>query len=530
MNVVMVMSGGVGNRFGTIVPKQYNLIAGKPVIDYVIEAVQDSRKTDQLIVVCDSEWRGYSKHLSEEAYALAENGPTRLHSFQNGLNKIKELYPCENLVVVDAVAPLITGEIIDTFFDYLKDYDAVITAQRITGGLTDINSRPLDRDQFIVTQSPEGFKFDLLYDCFDVDFPYQETACMLPDTAKRFYYYDFPENLKLTYESDLKYAEFKLFTGKVINYSTIPFFSIELLKTKGLRSYLLRNEREKTEEWLKLIYDALPGLIERWRITYIYPDQSSRFGLVIKAKSDIYGYVILKFIPEFVGRYEREREAMQCLSNNYMVKLLDWEDKYKVLLLEQILPGTHPGFNKLTRLGNFFQSVKDYAPKYSNQQLKYIPFYNDELLEKIEDIETVPYQRESVLDVLLYAKELWNQFFSDSKDYYILHTDLHSMNLLENGPEIAAIDPYGAIGPIELEYVRFIRNDVRDHAEEGFEARFLKLIDFFCQFVSRQRLLAAFIIDMAFCTWNSTFENETEDETLVDLELIRIAKEVLSET
>ena len=38
-----------------------------------------------------------------------------------------------------------------------------------------------------------------------------------------------------------------------------------------------------------------------------------------------------------------------------------------------------------------------------------------------------------------------------------------------------------------------------------------------------------FIIDMAFCTYNSTFENETPEETLVDLELIRIAKEWLKE-
>ena len=39
------------------------------------------------------------------------------------------------------------------------------------------------------------------------------------------------------------------------------------------------------------------------------------------------------------------------------------------------------------------------------------------------------------------------------------------------------------------------------------------------------RLLDIFIIDMAFCTYNSVFENEDPKETLDDLELIRIAKE-----
>lgn len=36
-----------------------------------------------------------------------------------------------------------------------------------------------------------------------------------------------------------------------------------------------------------------------------------------------------------------------------------------------------------------------------------------------------------------------------------------------------------------------------------------------------------FIIDMAYCTYNSVFENDTPDEPLVYLELIRIAKKQL---
>ena len=41
MNIVIIMSGGVGQRFGAAIPKQYNLIAGRPVIDYVVDACDD---------------------------------------------------------------------------------------------------------------------------------------------------------------------------------------------------------------------------------------------------------------------------------------------------------------------------------------------------------------------------------------------------------------------------------------------------------------------------------------------------------
>lgn len=47
MQVVLILGGGIGKRFGTVLPKQYNLIDGKPVIDYVIEAALQARQTDR---------------------------------------------------------------------------------------------------------------------------------------------------------------------------------------------------------------------------------------------------------------------------------------------------------------------------------------------------------------------------------------------------------------------------------------------------------------------------------------------------
>lgn len=37
-NIGIILSGGVGNRFGATIPKQYQLINGKQVIAYVVDA------------------------------------------------------------------------------------------------------------------------------------------------------------------------------------------------------------------------------------------------------------------------------------------------------------------------------------------------------------------------------------------------------------------------------------------------------------------------------------------------------------
>ena len=128
----------------------------------------------------------------------------------NGLKLIHDQYACEKVVIVDAVAPFLRADILDDYFRKLDEYDAVITAQKITGGFTDIHNSRLDREQFIITQSPEGFRFPLLWNNYDLNFPYQETAGMLPDSATRYYNYGFKNNLKLTYDFELQYAEFML--------------------------------------------------------------------------------------------------------------------------------------------------------------------------------------------------------------------------------------------------------------------------------------------------------------------------------
>ena len=77
------MSGGKGARFGASIPKQYNLFVGRPVIDYVLDAVDSFLKTDRVVVVMDSAWYGYSEKIKTGSYDIAPNGATRIESMYN---------------------------------------------------------------------------------------------------------------------------------------------------------------------------------------------------------------------------------------------------------------------------------------------------------------------------------------------------------------------------------------------------------------------------------------------------------------
>ncbi len=530
MNIVIVMSGGVGNRFGAVIPKQYNLIAGKPVIDYVLEAVEASRLTDKIVVVMDPQWVPYSEKLKNSGYDIVSNGDSRIGSMYNGLKHIKENYACEKIVVVDAVAPFIYGELIDTYFEKLDKADAVITSQKITGGFTDYNNTKLDREKFIITQSPEAFNFELLWKSYDLDFQFQETACMLPDDAVREYYFEFKNNLKLTYDFELEYAAFLLQRlGKINKENNLSFFDKEVLITEGIKSFLLRNRPEETMQWINGIYQAMPALISKYEISSFRPNQISRYGLVLHAKSGKYGNIIFKFIPAFVERYERELSAMKILSDRFMAAMIDYDESLKLMVLTEIKNARFACFDQYVKLIDFFDTVLSEAKTFeSSMKNDATPYYFDELCGKRVNIDAIPYCKEEVVRELDDAIELYRNTFADAALYYI-HGDLHENNILDDGTCFHGIDPNGMIAPLAFEFVRYIRNDVRNHPEFGYANRFNILTECFTRFMERTLLVKAFIIDMAFCTYNSVFENEKPDETLVDLELIRIAKAYLSE-
>ncbi len=211
MNIIIIMSGGVGNRFGANIPKQYCLLNGRPVIDYVIDAAKGSKVADKVVVVCDPSCIDYSEALKNSGFDFAVNGKERLDSLKSAFDLIQEKYPeCERIIILDAVGPFVTSELIDDYLTKLDDNDAVITCQKITGALGNYNYDPLDREEYYMTQSPEAFRFKTLIPHFTTTFPSQELAWQMPRETKKYLNFEFKNNLKLTYDFDLKYASYML--------------------------------------------------------------------------------------------------------------------------------------------------------------------------------------------------------------------------------------------------------------------------------------------------------------------------------
>ena len=52
MNVALVLAGGTGSRLGADIPKQYLMCGGRIVIDYCLEALDESAYIECLLSRC----------------------------------------------------------------------------------------------------------------------------------------------------------------------------------------------------------------------------------------------------------------------------------------------------------------------------------------------------------------------------------------------------------------------------------------------------------------------------------------------
>lgn len=134
-NVAVILAGGTGTRVGLSIPKQLIKIAGKPIIEHTIAAMQASPLIDEIVVMMTP---GYL----DEVRAIVKKGgygkvgqilegadwpnATRNDTTALALQALGEV-DC-NVLLHDAVRPLVSQTIITANVEALQTYQAVDTA------------------------------------------------------------------------------------------------------------------------------------------------------------------------------------------------------------------------------------------------------------------------------------------------------------------------------------------------------------------------------------------------------------------
>jgi 2-C-methyl-D-erythritol 4-phosphate cytidylyltransferase len=233
MIVALIPAAGVGTRIGGDLPKQYQLLAGRPLLAYSIEAFAASAEISAIYVVvapADQSFGGVALSARAEALTrtLPVGGASRHESVLNGLEALaKELDPADWVLVHDAARPGLTAALVARLLAALLQ-DPVggllalpvadtLKAERADGKAATV-SHTVDRAGLWQAQTPQMFRFGLLREALagalKANRPVTDEASAIEALgfAPRLVRGS-PSNFKVTYPEDLELAE-KLLKGQ----------------------------------------------------------------------------------------------------------------------------------------------------------------------------------------------------------------------------------------------------------------------------------------------------------------------------
>jgi 2-C-methyl-D-erythritol 4-phosphate cytidylyltransferase len=154
----IVVAGGSGQRFGQ--PKQFALLAGRPVVDWTVEASRAWSAGTVLVVPAGTT----DDHGAD---IVVEGGPTRSDSVRQGLAQVPT--EADVILVHDAARPLASPEIFSAVIDAVAvdGADAAIPGLPVSDTIKQVDARAnvvdtLDRTSLVAVQTPQAFRADLL--------------------------------------------------------------------------------------------------------------------------------------------------------------------------------------------------------------------------------------------------------------------------------------------------------------------------------------------------------------------------------
>lgn len=228
-NIALVLSGGTGSRMGAGVPKQYRLIAGKPVLVHTLERLQQCPAVDGVLAVASPRWADAILQWRREfsltkLLDIAPAGADRQLSIRSGLlaaQAFMDESPEAGVIIQDAVRPLSGADLLTRLIETLQEAPCAmpvlpVTDTAYTSGDGQWVDGLLERSTLYGGQAPEAFHYwpylALYRDTPEETLSAMSGSCQLPYSAgwrvkmipgQR-------ENMKITYDIDLKICELLL--------------------------------------------------------------------------------------------------------------------------------------------------------------------------------------------------------------------------------------------------------------------------------------------------------------------------------
>lgn len=164
--VGLIVAAGSGTRVGGSIPKQFALLAGKPMICHSVEAFRSHSAITDIVVVTGA---GQEAMLADAVGPVraVTGGATRRESVRAGLEAIDATGGADLVLIHDAARPFLSHQLIDRLITALDTDPGAIPTLPVADTLArgaEMLGETVSRDGLWRVQTPQAFHFDVVVD------------------------------------------------------------------------------------------------------------------------------------------------------------------------------------------------------------------------------------------------------------------------------------------------------------------------------------------------------------------------------
>ena len=172
--VAVIVAAGRGTRAqtGASAPKQYQRLAGEPVLTHSLRLLAEHPQIDAAMVVINPQdgelYQSASATYADRLLPAVSGGDTRQASVLAGLEALSGRLP-DRVLIHDAARPFLTAALVSDLIAALDNVSGAIAAEPVSDTLKQeaadgTIARTVDRAGLWRAQTPQAFRYDVILD------------------------------------------------------------------------------------------------------------------------------------------------------------------------------------------------------------------------------------------------------------------------------------------------------------------------------------------------------------------------------
>jgi 2-C-methyl-D-erythritol 4-phosphate cytidylyltransferase/2-C-methyl-D-erythritol 2,4-cyclodiphosphate synthase len=161
--VALVVAAGSGSRAGGEAPKQYRLVAGRPLLAHAIDHLRHPGVDEIQVVIGDGQEQAYRGAIG--GWGLPSpipGGATRRQSVMNGIEALARQGEVARILIHDAARPFLPAAVIDRLLAALDTNEGAVPALPVVDTLARAEGTlgaTVPRHDLVRVQTPQAFRF-----------------------------------------------------------------------------------------------------------------------------------------------------------------------------------------------------------------------------------------------------------------------------------------------------------------------------------------------------------------------------------